>query len=362
MTSSELIKMRLQQQQLTSSNYKDAKSLLKWMTAMQAQNLNMAKWAIAQRLKSADMQLVEDAIDKAEIIRTHLLRPTWHFVAADDVYWLLELSAAKLLPAFKAQFKSLELDSKTLIKSLCILEKSLEGRSLGRNNLVEKLEEAGINTSNSRASYILFYAELEGLICSGKTISKQNTYALLAERVPNKLSLSKSEALAQLALRYFSSHGPATFADFSWWASLNKSELKVARQGLQGDFQSIQFQGQQYWYKDFPLNKSSDPNPVILLAGFDEYIISYKNREDIIPKSEQWKAISSNGIFKPTLLLDGRVQGTWRLEKSKSKFFIYLELFPSQKNNVNKDIKSLIEEEAVKYSRFLGQDLQVKYI
>ena len=203
---SDVANIRLTNQHVAATKFKKAKDIVHWMGAMQAQDYAMAKWAVGVRLPDSTDTVIESAIDKGEIIRTHVLRPTWHFVSSGDIYWMLALTAPHIKASLKSRHKELELTETIISKSHTIIEKALAGgKHATREELITKFEKADIATDNNRASHIFLRAELDGIICSGATKNKKQTYALLEERVPKTKSLNRDEALTALAEKYFSS-------------------------------------------------------------------------------------------------------------------------------------------------------------
>ncbi|HCT30673.1 MAG TPA: hypothetical protein DIW31_08030 [Bacteroidales bacterium] len=206
MTLSDISNIRLINQQVTATKFKTAKDIVGWMGAMQAQDYAMSKWAIGTRLPSSTIKMVEEAIDKGEIIRTHLLRPTWHIVSADDIYWLLELTAPKIKASLRTRHKGLGLTESIIAKCNTLIHEALVGgKYLTREELVVILQNAKIATNENRTSHIMLSAELDGIVCSGATKGKKQTYALLKERVPKPKSLTREQALEKIARRYFTS-------------------------------------------------------------------------------------------------------------------------------------------------------------
>ena len=237
MNQSDISHIRLASQQLAGTKFATPKEILAWMGAMQAQDYPMSKWAIGARLPASTDQLIEVAITNAEIIRTHLLRPTWHFVSADDIYWLLDLSAAQNKAAQSSRDRDLELTEADYAKSNGIIEKALStGRHLIREELIAELNKAGIATDQNRAAHLFARAELEKIICSGATRNGKTTYALLSERVPKVRQISRDEALAELARRYFTSRCPASLQDFTWWSGLPARDANRALELVKSTF------------------------------------------------------------------------------------------------------------------------------
>jgi hypothetical protein len=348
--------IRLRNQQIALSDFKTAKELVGWMGAMQAQDYNQAKWAIGLRLPHFTEEQIESAFNQGEIIRTHLMRPTWHFVSSDDIYWMLELTAKQIRSVTKTRHRDLELTESVLKKSKEILVKSMEGnRALTREELSDQLMQAGINTFEQRLPHILMDAEIEGLICSGGMNGKKQTYALLSERVPVKRTLTKDEALAKLAKNYFTSHGPASLPDFIWWSGLPVSEARKALEMNKSNLTSEVIENETYWYAEPVSGASPLPDSVYLLPAFDEYLISYKNRNAAITADHHKKAISNNGIFWPVIVVNGQISGVWKRTLKKDKVLIELDHFrPHNKKEIQ-----LITKAAEKFGYFSGMKPEV---
>ena len=211
--------IRLLNQQLSNPLFREPKELVSWMGAMQAQNYSMVKWAVGMRLKSATIQAVEKALREGEILRTHVMRPTWHLVAAEDIRWMLKLSAQRIISANDSFAKGYDLDipNEVYTKAHDLLEKILCGKkSLTKQEIAEHFNRSGIVADNHRMTRFMARAEQEGIICSGEDRGSKCTYALLEERVPPMPELTKDESLARLARSYFRSHSPAVLQDFIW--------------------------------------------------------------------------------------------------------------------------------------------------
>ncbi|KAA6332939.1 hypothetical protein EZS27_018596, partial [termite gut metagenome] len=311
---------------------------------MQAQDYAMAKWAVGIRFSGSTDKMVEEAFNKGEILRTHVLRPTWHFVASENIRWMLSLSADKIKASARSRDRDLEITEELYSQVNRIIEKSLEGNKfLTREAVGEVLKEAGIAADTSRMVHFMMRAEVEGIVCSGTLQGKAHTYALLDERVPPPTKpLHKEEALMKLAQLYFTSHCPATLQDFVWWSGLSQTEAKKGLESVKSGFVAEEMNGQTYWIADTFTNvPSSVDTSVCLLPAFDEYIISYRDRRSVLPLENHSKAVSSNGIFRPTIVANGQVIGLWKKSNAKKKP-ITLAFFEQSnvltKNEINKAI------------------------
>lgn len=356
METEQIGKIRLISQSIAEPKFKTPKDIVGWMGAMQAQDYNMAKWALGVRLPDSTEEVIQSAIDKGEILRTHLLRPTWHLVAADDIHWMLELSAPQIKAVFKSRHKNLELTAAILKKSNVILEKALSaGKHLTREELVAQFKSSKIATNDNRAAHLLMNAELDGLICSGTSENNKTTYALLEERVPKPKSLPREEALGRLADRYFLSHGPATLRDFSWWSGLSLTDARKGLDSVKSKLISETNGSETYWLGEKNSVATNKMQSVFLLPAFDEFIISYKNRSASLLLENHRKTISNNGIFWPVIVIKGKVTGLWKRVIKKDSVLIELDFFQRH----NKSIQQQIKKAAAVYGRFLQKEAEV---
>ena len=356
MTSREISNARLRSQKVEATEFSTAREIVSWMGAMQAQDYSMAKWAIGSRLSYPSDQRIESSIDKGEIIRIHVLRPTWHFVSSDDVYWMLELSAHKIKSSFKSRHKELGLTDSIITKTTGIIERTMEnGKSSTRDELAKEFNKSGIRTDANRLSHILFHAEMDGIICSGPIKNNKPTYALLYERVPYKKNISKDEALAELAKRYFTSRCPATLEDFVWWSNLSVSDARKAIDHIKADFTSESIGTGKYLIP----NSYSKPNPekisVHFLPAYDEFLISYKDRSSSLALINNKSTVSDNGIFHPTIVVNGQVEGLWKRIIQKNKVIIEMNLFQKYDLQVRKQI----EKKACQFGQFLEKEIEI---
>jgi len=348
--------LRLINQQIAGTKFKTAKEIVSWMGAVQAQDYQMAKWAIGIRLPGSIEKEIEYAVDRGEILRTHLLRPTWHFVSSDDIYWMLQLTAPHIKNSLKSRWKQLELDQKTIQKSNRIIEKALkDGKHLTREEIFEILEREKIAAGNQRGVHLLLEAELNGIICSGATKGNQRTYALLEERVPKKNLLRRDEALAKLAQKYFSSHGPATLQDFVWWSGLPVKDARHAIEMIKQNFNSQKIGAQIYWSINSSAAQTKNKDAAYLLPAYDEYLISYKDRSAVLAFEERKRTISINGIFKPTVIANGIVMGIWRKVTKREKIIMETDFF----QEINKSLQTTIKLKSAELGNFFKKEVQL---
>ena len=352
MDKNNIAQARLISQQIAGTKLKTEKELVFWMGAVQAQDFPASKWALGLRLPGSTEKSVEAAIDSGEIIRTHVLRPTWHLVSADDVYWMLELSAPQIKTAARSRDRELGLTDDTISHCNNLLEKWLrDGNFLLREELLKRLADFGFSNDNNRVSHILMRAEIEGIIGSGPTKAGKQTYALLAERVPVKKLLKRDEAAVELARRYFTSHGPATLPDFAWWSGLPVKECRQAIGAIKADFMAEIVDGETYFFHPDLSVLNAENKAIYLLPAYDEFIISYKNRAATLTYENHLKAVSNNGFFRPVIIHNGQVIGVWKRSIKKNNAILETEYFGSP----GKTIQKQVEKEFEKYVQFLGK-------
>lgn len=347
--------LRLFNQQIAATQFNTASDLAGWMGALQAQDYAMVKWALGLRLPDSNLATVETAIQRGEILRTHLLRPTWHLVAASDIHWLLALTAPHIRALLRAAQRDKELSDSLVAQSNSILENAFSERPfLSREELVAQLTKNGIATDENRASHLLMHAELAGILCSGATIENKHTYALLEKLVPKPPSLVREEGLATLARRYFSSHAPATLQDFAWWSGLPARDARQALEMVKSEFVAENIGAQTYWFTTSLVPPTFDAEKVYLLPAFDEFIISYKDRGASLPVEYQNKMISSNGIFRPVVVINGQVCGIWKRAFKKDRVSVEANLFKPP----DAATRAKIEQAAREYGQFMQTEAE----
>ena len=336
-SSTELIAARLHHQQLVRSSKRDPAEVVAWLGAMQAQDFSSAKWAIGLRAPACHESSIDEAFNAGEILRTHVLRPTWHFVAAADIKWLLGLSAPRVLANNAYYYQQLGLDKKVFNRSCAMMSRVLEGGEFKtRAELAIALKRAKVPADGLKLAYIMMHAELEGVITSGPRRGKQFTYALLDERAPKARALDRDEAVVELVKRYFASHGPATIRDFVWWSGLTVKDAEAGIEALKPKLHQETIDGRVYW--GTPSRSAAAAKGCIahLLPNYDEYLIAYKDRSPVVDSSRAAANIvaRSNGGFSHHLVIDGTLAGSWRREIKANSVMIevapYSKLTPAQ--------------------------------
>jgi winged helix DNA-binding protein len=261
------------------------------------------------------------------------MRPTWHFVAADDIRWLLQLTASRVNIKSGPNYRKLELDDRTFKKcNKAIVSALKRGKHLTRAALRKFLNDVGVAAQDPvRLAHILLRAELDGVVCSGPMVGRQFTYALLDERVTGEKTLTRDEALAKLTRRYFTSHGPATLRDFTWWSGLTMLDAKNGIALVERHLSKVSCDGEVYWATQFVETLQRPARAAYLLPAFDEYTVAYKDRTAIFDLNYRKPAdlnraqevlvmhqkagsreVRPNGILGPTVIVDGKIVGSWK--------------------------------------------------
>ena len=336
MTFPEIAKHRLLNQQILEPKFKSAIEMVAWFGAVQAQEYAQTKWGLGLRLPHLNDNDIEKDFTKGKILRTHLLRPTWHFVTADDIRWLLMLTAPRVNAANAYMYRKLELESTIFNRCNKILIKTLQGgKQLSRDAINEEFKRNKIIAAGHRLSYIMMRAELDGIICSGARRGNQFTYTLLEERVPQARARNQDEALAKLTKRYFTSRGPATVKDFSTWSGLTLTDCKKGIAMVGTYLIQEQVDNEKLYYSShISLNKKQFQN-IYLLPIYDEFIMGYKNRNAIL---EFRNSIKPKPLFHfdNTIICEGQIIGTWkRVIKKKSMDLAYDFFKPSNEVQLN---------------------------
>lgn len=358
MTFEGISNIRLINQRISKTEFTSPKDIVSRMGAIQSQDYSMAKWAVGIRLSDSTDAAIEDSFIKGEIVRTHIMRPTWHFVSAEDIYWMLDLTAPQILSSLKSRHKELELTEAVRSKSNRIIEKALTKRmSLTREELSDEFNKAKILTNENRLSHLLLFAELKELICSGPVRDKKQTYALLNGRIPVRKVFTREESLAELARRYFTSHGPATVPDFSWWSGLSVTNASQALGFVKTQLISEKIDSKEYWFKDSLTNNKINNSSVHLIPAYDEFLISYKDRSASLTLTDNKKVISDNGIFRPVIIINGQVAGLWKCTRKNGNMIIEINFLQPQ----DKSIKDKTENAAKKFGNFSGKATSIRF-
>jgi hypothetical protein len=346
----------LKKQSLTESRLQRPEEVVACLGAVQAQDYAGAKWAVAQRTIDCTDSQVEQACADGSILRTHVLRPTWHFVTPADIRWMLELTARRIKQVMSYSNRKFEFHPPVLKRAGKVLARALrDGRSMIRSEMYDTLTRAGINVAgDQRLGHLLMDAELDGVICSGPRRGNQATYMLLDERAPAAARLDRDEALLRLARIYFTSHGPATPSDFSWWSGLTVADAKRGIEIAGNDLEKVLVSGRAFFGSPDMLDCSR--SGARLLPNYDEFFIAYRDRSAVAQRLRKsgFNARTDN-IFSNIAIVDGQVVGTWRRAVARSG--VRLELTPLVM--LTEADRKKLRSAARRYSMFLRSPVEL---
>jgi hypothetical protein len=345
----DVLRGRLHAHRLAGRRFADAQEAVATQLAVQAQDYLGALWGVGQRVHGADEAAIERALAERRIVRSWPLRGTLHFVAAADLRWLLALDGARTLQRHKRRLqRDFDLDESVVERARQVCERTLGGgRALARDALYAQFDAAGIATAASRGLHLVWWLAHEGTLCFGPRAGKQHTFVRLDDWLPPAPAPSREDALATLARRYFTSRGPASVQDFAWWSGLAAADAAAAHESVRAQFAAERVDGIEYWYA--PAGGAARAGArVHLLPAWDEYTVAYRERGAFLDAAQASRA--GNGIFKPVLLADGRIAGTWKRSLSKSGVAIAADWFDAPEA----PLRRAFDEAAERYAAFLG--------
>jgi hypothetical protein len=354
----DITQQRLRTQRLAGPRLESPADVVRWFGAVQAQDYAGALWAVGLRTTKATESDVEHAVSQRAIVRTWPLRGTLHFVAPEDVRWMLTHFGPRTIARAALRFTQLELDARTLARSAALIVRALQGgRSLSRPRLYAVLERAGITTRDNRGLHILWRCAHDGVVCFGARDARQHTFVLLDEWVPAAPTLTRDEALAELARRYFTSHGPATLADFGWWSGLAAADSRAAIEHAGSHLHRDCIGNAQYWRAQRPertaTTRTRGRPDAVLLPPYDEYTVAYRDRRAALDPAHA--AAARNGIFSPTIVVDGKIAGTWTRRLTNDRVTIDLQPFAP----LSAARQRAIGLAADRYGRFIGRPVRL---
>lgn len=342
----DLFRRRLHTQHVAGPPLERPEDVVRSLVAVQSQDYPGAKWSVGQRVRRGTDAGVDRAFASGAILRTHVLRPTWHFVTPDDIGWLVRLTAPHVHALNAYYYRKLELDAALFARSHALFADALGGgRQRTRAELAALLRQAGIVADGFRLAYIMMHAELEGLVCSGALRGKQHTYALLAERAPAARVLARDEALAELALRFFTGHAPATLQHFVWWSALPVADARAGLAAVERQLTREVRDGHTFWRGAADPVTEDEGLTAYLLPEYDEALVGYADLAvPDLPRAGAWR-----DTFNRPVIVGGRRAGTWRRAVRKRDIVMEMNLFAPLDSAHASAVAAAVE----RYGRFL---------
>lgn len=339
------VSARLLNQQLVCPQFTSPHDVVEWMGAMQAQDYRMMRWAVVMRTGKPSAKTFEKDFNEGRIVRTHLFRTTWQLVAGEDLGWMLELCRESAMRGLRSWMKtngvSIPEAEQDAVQQI-FADVLSGGRSVQKSDFAAALDEKDMTMTDQRLSYHIRLAEYAGMLCSGDLTPLKKTYALVAEKLPAASSLSREEALARLALRYFRSHGPATTEDFAWWSGIGLNDCRKGMASLDSELVRERWKGLDLFLHQDSRTRGFRSGRVHLLPPYDEYLIGYKSRRVALDPDHSHRAHNNSGIFWPVVMQDGKVVGNWSTSTGEMDIF-------HPEVTLNEDA---LQREVERYNRF----------
>ncbi|CAI3802317.1 winged helix DNA-binding domain-containing protein [Pseudarthrobacter sp. MM222] len=353
-------RLRLASQGLLEPGKANVGGAVRGMTAMQAQDLQAALWAVGQRVPGSRLDDVRNALDRGEIVRSWPMRGTLHLLAPEDLKWILDITADRLIRGMAGRHRELGISAADVDAAAeAGLQLVSNGGAASRAELFEAFEMAGQSMAGQRGIHLLGILCQRGLLVQGPLAGNQQLVVAFADWIKVSRSLDRAEGIAEWLLRYLRSHGPATERDFSWWAGIPLTEVRTALAEVKGQLVELEFEGARYWLAPETaalLDGGGVPGArsVLALPGFDEFLLGYTDRSLVLPPEHANKIVpGGNGVFRKTIVAGGRVIGTWRGPGTRRDAAVVPEPFDSV-NGLRPAAQKSFELQAAKYRRFLG--------
>jgi DNA glycosylase AlkZ-like len=357
MANTRIARRRLFNQRIAGTKFRTAGEVVEWMGAVQCQDLMAGQWAVALRTGGQSLAEIETAIARKAIVRTWPMRGTLHFVPPADIRWMLKYLAQRTVQRSLTRYRQLELDGQTFAKSSKILERTLGGgNQIGRKQAYDLLERNGVSCKGQRGIHILGRLAQDGLLCFGSRDGTTTTFVLLDEWVPPASIPPREVALAKLALKYFTSHGPASVNDFAWWSGLTLTEARKVFEEIRSGLVAERTDGTTYWLGHHSAVVRETVAKTYLLPAFDEFVVAYKDRTAAIDSKNIKRMHPGGGTLNPTVVHKDKVVGTWGRTIKGNKMVVHVRLF----RNPERHERVSIGNAATSYGSFLGKHVVVR--
>ena len=306
-----LTSLRLGAQGIIEPTSGSVRDTVRHMLAMQAQDFAGAKWSVGLRTPGSTDDAVEAALASGEIVRSWPMRGTLHFTAAEDLGWMLDLTAIRMVQSAAGRHRQLALSQRDFDHAKDLATENLSGgRVLSRSALLAVFDDAGLSTEGQRGAHLIGNLAQTGTIVFGPVDGKTQTFVLLDEWVREPRRLEGDAALGEFALRYFTGHGPATVRDFAWWSSLTLTQARVGLAVARRKLEELVVDDVPYYLAP---DRQPAPSGLATLPGFDEYLLGYQDRSAPLHADHSELIVpGKNGLFLPTIVVDGEVVGTWK--------------------------------------------------
>lgn len=357
MDARDILHRRIHTQRVAGEPFASPEDMVRSLVAVQSQDYGNARWSVGQRTADCTDADVARAFDEGRILRTHVLRPTWHFVTPEDIRWLLALTAPRVHALNAHYYRKLDLDSATFARCETLITNALEGgNQLTRPEIGAILAESGIVANALRLSYIMMHAELDGLICSGAMRVKQHTYALLEEWASRATTRTPEESLAELALRFFTGHGPVSLRDYVRWSGLTVADAKAGLEMVRDELTEVEVDGATLWFRESAIPALPTETIAYLLPEYDECVLTY--RDVGFPDRSRGGAVDPAAtVFDRPVIIDLERAGTWRRTVGSKAVTLDITLF----SKLTRAESAALDAAIARYSTFKQLPVTVNF-
>ena len=343
-----VLRRRLATQRLSSAPLPTAADVVRLLTCVQSQERDHSFFALSQRSRSTTYAAVRAEHDAGAFVRTHILRPTWHYVAPEDLRWILALTAPRVERMETPYLRKFGFDEPTIAAAFDLIAASLEGRNfLTRTEIGDRLSSAGLLGKGEGLGHLLLLAELRALICGGPVKGVQHSYGLVDELVAPTRERSRDEALLELAGRFFAGHGPASVKDFSRWSSLTVADARLAVEELDGVLDRVEVDGIPHWFDPAVPARTTRGAEAHLLTTYDEVTLTYPVLgfpvAPHVPEPEEFP-------WYTAVLVDRTKIGMWRRTVERDRVVVETRLAPSTTPDQHVRVDAAVE----RLGAFLG--------
>lgn len=350
---SDVLLARIRNQRLAGGGFGRAEDVVRWFGAVQGQDVLASMWALGLRVPGSTEAGIERTIAEGKVLRTWPMRGTIHYVPAEDARWMLRLMTPRIVAGSAKRYRDLDLDERAFEGAREEIQSVLEGgKVVTRPDLMRHLESKGIPASGQRGYHILWHLAQRGFLCLGPREGKQPTVVLLDEWAPQSRDLTREESLAEVATRYFRSHGPATLRDFAWWTGLTAADCRAAMDSISSRLEEWKDGERTLWH--MPTEDASEvtPDRVMLLPFVDEYTVGYRDRSDFLDPRHAERTF--HGLMS-VVTSGGEIVGMWRRELAAKRAVVELDLF----RDLGGDEERSLDRALRGYGAFLGRDVEL---
>jgi hypothetical protein len=321
----ELSLLRMAAQRLVGPRAATPTDAVRWLTAVQGQDLPGALTSVALRTAGGTRAAVTAALDAGEVVRSWPMRGTLHLTAAVDLRWMLAVLGSRALAGAAPRRAALELTDDDVERARELVVAALHGGGrLGRTELLSAIADGGVSTAGQRGYHLLWYLAQTGTLCLGPMRAGEQLFVLLDEWLPATPPREREEALGELALRFFAGHGPATVKDLVRWAGVLVSDVRAGLVIAAPQLERLVVDGTEHWMDPATPGRlaaaRAEAEGVHLLPGFDELVLGYADRSCTVPAAFADRIVpGNNGMFRATALHEGTVIGVWRAGRGPAR-------------------------------------------